>query len=238
MTSQSFDPNHGKRAKLFGAWMFLLVSLFLIWAGWHWPAVEHGTFAAGLARGQILQVTPSSGHRFDVLLGYKDSSGTPQSNLEQWQHGKFQVGEKVWVDYIDGSPERAYMDPSMPMMIAMSMAPGLLGVAIGLWLLVHTLHRYAQRRRALSEWTRMDVRDPRIQIKSLNLGTRFGGQLPPTWRLHGRVLDPSGHWRDIYSDWGGSARVPELGTDSVLKVLVDPRHPRRYWLPLPISGSV
>ena len=237
MTAQSFDPDYGKRPRLIGAWVYLFVSLFFIWVGSHWAAVQHQTFAAGLARGQILQVTPSSEHRFDVLIGYKDGSGTPQSNLQRWQHGKFQVGEKVWVDYIDGSPESAYMDPSMPMMIAISMAPGLLGFAVGVWLLVRTLRRYAQRRRALTEWTRMDVLKPRIQLLSLNFGTRFGGQLPPSWRVHARVLDPSGRWRDIHSDWAGRLPVPPLEPDSDLKVLIDPRRPQRYWLPLPIVGS-
>jgi hypothetical protein len=235
MASQSFDPNLLRGPRLFFAWLLMLFSLFIFWTGWHWPALEHGTFAAGLARGQILQVTPSSEHRFDVLIGYKDSSGTPQTNLEQWQHGKFQVGEKVWVDYIDGSPDRAYIDPSMPMQIAVLMAPGLPGFAIGLWLLVHTLRRCAQRRRALTEWTREDARAPRIQLLQMALGSRYGGHPMRTWRVHARVLDPSAHWRDIHSDWAGGLPLPTLHADCELKVLIDPQHPRRYWLPLPIA---
>jgi len=235
MAPQSFDPDQGKRRKLVGAWLFLIVGLLIFWVGWHWPAIEHGTFAAGVARGQVMQVTPSSGHRHDVLIGYKDSSGTPQTNLDRWKHGKFQVGEKVWVDYIDGSPERAYIDPSIPTQIAVMMAPGLPGFAIGLWLLVHTLRRCAQRRRALTEWTREDARAPRIQLLQIALGSRAGGSPLRTWRLHARVLDPSAHWRDVHSDWAGGLPVPSLDADSALKVLIDPCHPRRYWLPLPIA---
>jgi len=235
MVSQSLDPDYGKRRKVIGAWLFLLVGLFVFWVGWHWPAIEHGTFAAGLARGEVLQVTPSSRHRFDVLIGYHDGSGTPRTNLDRWLHGQFRIGEKVWVDYVDGSPERAYIDPSMPTQIAVLMAPGLPALAIGLWLLVRTHRRCAQRRRALTEWTREDARAPRIQLLNLPMGSRFGGRPLRTWRLHARVLDPSAHWRDIHSDWAGGLPVPELVADGGLKVLIDPRHPRRYWLPLPIA---
>jgi len=235
MASQSFNPDEGKRRKLVGAWLLLIVGLFVFWIGWHWPAIEHGTLAAGLARGEILQVTPSSRHRFDVLIGYKDSSGTPQTNLDRWRHDTFRVGEKVWVDYVDGAPERAYIDPSMPTQVAMLMAPGLPGFAIGLWLLVRTLRRCAQRRRALTDWTREDARAPRIQLLQMAPGSRFGGSALRTWRVHARVLDPSAHWRDIRSDWAGGLRVPELDAHSALTVMIDPRHPRRYWLPLPIA---
>ena len=237
MASQSLDPNYGQGPRLFGAWLLLLFSLFTFWLGWHWPAVEHSTFAAGLARGQILQITASSGHRFDVLIGYKDDSGVPQSTLQRWAHGKFQVGEKVWVDYIDGSPESASMDPSMPAQIAAIMAIGVPSFAIGLWLLVRTLRRCAQRRRALTEWTRMDARAPRIQCMQMDLGSQFGGSPLRTWRLHARVLDRSAHWRDIHSDWAGRLPLPAIRADSDLKVLIDPQRPRRYWLPLPIIGA-
>jgi len=237
VTTQSLDPKYGKRRALFGAWLLLLTSLFIFWVGWHWPNIEHSTFAAGLARGEILRVTPTSEHRFDVLIGYKDDSGIPQSTLDQWDHGKFQVGEKVWIDYINGSPERAYMDPSMPKQIAVLMAIGLPGLAVGLWLLVRTLRRCAQRRRALTEWTRMDAHAPRIQLLQMVLGSRFGGNPLRTWRLHARMLDRSAHWRDIHSDWAGGLPVPALGADSALMVLIDPRHPRRYWLPLPVVES-
>jgi hypothetical protein len=66
-------------------------------------------------------------------------------------------------------------------------------------------------------------------------GSRVGGNQLRTWRVHARVLDPAAHWRDIHSDWAGGLPVPELDAHGALTVLIDPRHPRRYWLPLPIA---
>lgn len=226
MITQSFDPDLTKTRGLLAAGLLLVTSLFIFWAGWHYPAAEQSTFAAGLTRGEVLQVTPSQERGDNLLLGYDDGSGTQQLGHEHHDEGKHRVGDRVWISYIRSDPQMARIDPSMPWEIASMMAIGVPGFVAGFWLVARTLRRCAQRRLALTEWTRMNVQAPRIQTSFLQVGPLR------RWRLQARMLDQkSAHWHDIHSDWCGSLRVPAIAANSDWTVLVDPREPRQYWLP-------
>jgi hypothetical protein len=90
------------------------------------------------------------------------------------------------------------------------------------------------RRRLVRFGRRELAQAPSIRQRTLVLpaaGNR--AQAVPMWRLQARYFEPTrSEFVDCHSEWQGTP-VPELdGAIAMPPILVDPDHPRRYWLPV------
>jgi len=105
--------------------------------------------------------------------------------------------------------------------------------ALALGLLVFVARQRTRRRHLVRHGRRERVQAARIGHRVVPFtGTRGAGPAR-LWRLEGRWFDPDrSGFVDVRSDWQNTP-APELHDDTPLPdLLVDPRDPRRTWLPV------
>lgn len=226
---------HRGRAGLatFGAIVVLFGGL-LVWGGFHDAVLTQGP-GVRRAQGVVAAVETLQGFREThtrITVLYRDREGRERRFQEAVSDpGEAPVGSRVHVIYhLDPARDFHRRANSMEHGIrwtlwiggALLILEGLVIAGTGilrtrrrLWLLQH-----GRREEAVVVGTRVNP---------------FAGfrNIPPTWRVLARWLDTErGQWRDVRSDYC-QPETPAPSPGERIVVFVDPRRPRRYWLPWP-----
>jgi hypothetical protein len=164
-------------------------------------------------------------HRDTQTDGYHYAPGDPQVGqrieyLYRVRHGElyaFPRGDRI-LQWAFGGPA-AFL--------------ALFGAA-GAWFL---LRKRALRRHLVREGRRETGQAPSIRRRTLVLPTGNNVQAFGMWRLEARYFDAEqSAFVECHGEWQHGVE-PTLGEGATATILVDPRRPSRYWLPVVVPGA-
>ena len=234
-----FDSPADRRQQRRHAWTLAIcmgllaaMALPLLWFAWFdgWQRGVsgrlHRTQAEVLAHWHV-----PGPDRWWVRYRYTDPAG-----VERVQERSFdtpvahEAGDHVaaitFLDY-HGDPE---VEPLSDGLVLISRMLGGLGgfvVLAGGVMLAIQAPRLRWRLRLLREGQAVAGASPALEVRAVP----FVRGAPPMWRLIMRRYDPAAlAWQDVASDWQHGAR-PDPAAVALPPILVDPRDPRRAWIP-------
>lgn len=192
------------------------------------------------AEGTVVELGTSSNGEPTFTTTFQDAEGTWHRETETWAYhyarGNPYVGEKI--DYLYGIKPASgdfYAVPRgdgwLKWMFGLPAALfALLGIGAGTLI----MREHNTRRALVREGERVPLEMPRIGRMTVSVPTgaagERGGEL---WRLEGRVFDAQrSEYVEIASDWQQPPPPPELVLSQVPPLLVDPKRPKRRWLPV------